>query len=176
VVVPVGGKPVPCDVRVIAATHRAPPELIAGGTFREDLYYRLNVVPVAPLRDRRSDTLALAAHFLRQAAGQNAVKELTDAAVVKLRDHNWPGNVRELRNVIERANVLIRGNIVDAGDLDLMIDGERLFPEDLLEGNLPTAVARLEQAMIQFKELGGVRRQSCRSRAAAQHQLAAALR
>ena len=101
VVTPVGGRPVAVDVRIIAATHRDLPDLVAHGRFREDLYYRLNVVPiaVAPLRERLADILPLAERFLRLVAGQGAPKQLTAAAAARLLAHPWPGNVRELRNL-----------------------------------------------------------------------------
>ncbi len=94
------------DVRVLAATHRDLDQLVRDGKFREDLYYRLNVVPlqVQPLRDRREDIVPLARMFLARLASEvGAVPELGADAVRALKDHAWPGNVRELRNVIERA-------------------------------------------------------------------------
>ena len=99
-------KPRRVDVRVIAATHRQLAELVRDGRFREDLYYRLNVVPIVvpPLRERKEDILALARLFIaRLAPDSNAPPELGGDAVHALRQHHWPGNVRELRNVLERA-------------------------------------------------------------------------
>ncbi|HYJ09479.1 MAG TPA: sigma 54-interacting transcriptional regulator, partial [Polyangiaceae bacterium] len=99
-------KPRRVDVRVLAATHRDLDRLVRDGRFREDLYYRLNVVPlhVAPLRERREDIGALARMFIaRLAPDPNLPPELGADAVQALRAHSWPGNVRELRNVIERA-------------------------------------------------------------------------
>jgi DNA-binding NtrC family response regulator len=152
IVTPVGGKPVGVYARVIAATHRDLPGMVAAGRFREDLYYRLNVVPIAlpPLRERREDILVLAEHFLRLAARNGTPKRLTASAVRRLADSSWPGNVRELKNAIERVNVLVRGEVIDATDLDVL---DRAIPSlsqsDLLDGDLPTAVAKLERAMIQ---------------------------
>src|SRR5437764_23922 len=96
-------KAVKVDVRVIAATNRKLETAVAGGKFRADLYYRLNVVPLQlpPLRERREDVPALAAHFLR---GKN--RRLSPQALDALRRHSWPGNVRELQNLIERLTVL----------------------------------------------------------------------
>jgi transcriptional regulator with PAS, ATPase and Fis domain len=94
------------QVRVVAATHRDLRRLVLEGRFREDLYYRLNVVPlhVPPLRQRREDVLALARVFLRRLTPAGCeTPELGSDAVARLNRHNWPGNVRELRNVIERA-------------------------------------------------------------------------
>jgi DNA-binding NtrC family response regulator len=152
IVTPVGGKAVDIHARVIAATHRDLPALVAAGRFREDLYYRLNVVPIAlpPLRERREDILPLAEHFLQLAARNGITKQLTSTAARRLTDGYWPGNVRELRNAIERANVLVRGEIIDATDLDIL---DRALPSlsqnDLLDDDLPTAVAKLEKAMIE---------------------------
>ena len=148
VVAPVGGRPVAVAVRVVAATHRDLPAMVAEGTFREDLYYRLNVVPIAlpPLRERLADILPLAEHFLTGAG--LASKRLTAAAAARLLGHAWPGNVRELRNVIERAGVLVRGDVIDASDLDLPATARRTESVDWLAGDLPGAVARLEAAMI----------------------------
>src|SRR6266404_2612931 len=105
-VTPVGGKPVRSLARVIAATHRDLSKLVASGQFREDLYYRLNVLPIAipPLRERRSDITPLAEHFLALSCSAGRPhKQLSPAAADKLCGYHWPGNVRELRNVIERA-------------------------------------------------------------------------
>jgi two-component system NtrC family response regulator len=149
VVTPVGGRPTPVDARVVAATHRDLPGLTAQGGFREDLYHRLNVVPVVlpPLRDRQVDILPLAEHFLRSAAGESGPKRLTDAAATHLLRHPWPGNVRELRNAIERASILVRADVIDADDLDLAPTGTEQT-SDPPGGDLPAAVARLEEAMI----------------------------
>jgi transcriptional regulator with PAS, ATPase and Fis domain len=99
-------KPRRVDVRVLAATHRDLGRLVREGRFREDLYYRLNVVPlhVPPLRQRPEDVLALARMFLRRLTPEGSdAPDLASDAVSALRAHSWPGNVRELRNVMERA-------------------------------------------------------------------------
>jgi len=98
-------RPLRVDVRVLAATHRNLSELVRAGTFREDLYYRLQVVPihVPPLRERREDVPVLARHFLREQTRHGEPPVLAPDAVAALSAHSWPGNVRELRNVIERA-------------------------------------------------------------------------
>ena len=104
------------DVRVIAATNASLEDLVAGGEFREDLYYRLNVVPIVlpPLRERRDDIPLLAQFFLRRYAQQNncVVPELSATVVDGLRSHDWPGNVRELENTLERLSVLSDGGPV----------------------------------------------------------------
>src|SRR6516165_6689029 len=111
------------DVRVIAATNQDLRAALEQGTFREDLYYRLNVVPIniPPLRDHKQDIPFLAEHFLRKLAPDagREVDRITDAAMEKLVAYHWPGNVRELENVIERALVLARGNELDVEDIKL---------------------------------------------------------
>ena len=127
------------------------PNLVADGAFREDLYYRLNVVPIVlpPLRERREDILPLAEHFLRCEVGHGAAKRLSASASTLLLEHSWPGNVRELRNVIARACVLVRGEMIEATDIDIAHPGGQIPSRDeLLDGDLPSAVAKLEAAMI----------------------------
>jgi transcriptional regulator with PAS, ATPase and Fis domain len=106
------------DVRVIAATNASLEKLVAEGEFREDLYYRLNVVPIVlpPLRERRDDIPMLAHYFLRRYAEQNkcTVPELTPPMIEGLKAHDWPGNVRELENTLERLIVLSDGGPVTA--------------------------------------------------------------
>ena len=151
VVMPVGGKPSRFSARLIAATHRDLRGHVANGTFREDLYYRLSVVPIElpPLRERREDILPLAQAFLERAGWQRKPKRLSDAASQVLLAHDWPGNVRELRNMVERACVLVRGETIDAADLNMwQLPKQTLTRGDLLEGDLPSAVAKLEAAMI----------------------------
>jgi DNA-binding NtrC family response regulator len=153
IVTPVGGKAVAVSVRVVAATHRDLESLIATGAFREDLFYRLNVVPipVPPLRERLADILPLAEHFLRLAARGLTPKRLSARAASRLLAHSWPGNVRELRNAIERADVLVRDGVIDVDDLELgraeRGDAETL-PAHWQDADLPTALAQLERAMI----------------------------
>ncbi len=122
VVRPVGGdEAVPFDTRVIAATNRDLVEAIAQGTFREDLYYRLNVVQIdlPPLRARGNDVLMLAQRFIERFAERHgvSVRGLTPEAAEQLLRHPWPGNVRELMNAIERAVALARDELIDIADL-----------------------------------------------------------
>ncbi len=112
-----GSTPIRVDVRIVAATNKNLHALIAENRFREDLYYRLNVVPVPlpPLRDRQDDIPLLARHFLEQAAQEGLPrKTLTDDAATLLSTYSWPGNVRELQNLMQRLAVLARENVVDA--------------------------------------------------------------
>ena len=119
---PLGGtRPVKIDIRVIAATNRDMAIEIRDGRFREDLFYRLNVVAVTlpPLRDRREDILPLAEHFLGQYTEKNRrlIKRFTPRSVDLLMRHPWPGNVRELENAVERAVILCRGDAIAPDDL-----------------------------------------------------------
>jgi transcriptional regulator with GAF, ATPase, and Fis domain len=113
------------DVRIIAATNQDLRAALEQGTFREDLYYRLNVVPInlPPLRERPEDIPFLAEHFVRKLAGQSGsrVQSITDEAIRKLMGYHWPGNVRELENVIERSLVLCTSDRLDAADIRLDI-------------------------------------------------------
>jgi DNA-binding NtrC family response regulator len=137
-----GSEPRSVEVRVVAATNRVVREEIAAGRFREDLYFRLNVIPIrlAPLRERREDILPLARHFLAR-HGREAGRRLTFGTEAEevLAAHPWPGNVRELENAVERAVVLARG--------------EQVTPEDLLLeerlGAPPTADASLQDCLDQ---------------------------
>ena len=119
-----GQRPVKVDVRVLSATSRDLAEEIAAGRFREDLYYRLNVVPVKlpSLRERREDIPELVGHFMARYAGERrmAVPEMSKDALAALQAHDWPGNVRQLRNIIERTLILAPGDRVDCIEVDLL--------------------------------------------------------
>ncbi|MEN6627891.1 MAG: sigma-54 dependent transcriptional regulator [Candidatus Sumerlaeia bacterium] len=120
----VGGlKQIPVDIRIIAATNRDLTAEMKSGHFREDLYYRLNVIriEIPPLADRVEDIEPLARHFMNR-IGRRMMRPditLTPAAMNALKAYNWPGNIRELENVLERAVVLSRGPLIDVGDLTL---------------------------------------------------------
>ncbi len=161
-VTPVGGKPVAVDVRVLAATHRDLPSEIRAGRFREDLYWRLGVVPLSlpPLRERRDDIVKLAEYFLARGAGR--ARGLTEAAGLLLRNHPWPGNVRELRNAIERVAALARNPVVDVDDFAFLV-GAQVRPPEATE-TMPEAVARLETEMIRraIATSGGNRAEAAR--------------
>jgi two-component system NtrC family response regulator len=149
VITPLGGKPVAIDVRILAATHRDLAQAVREGRFREDLFYRLGVVPVAlpPLRERLADIVPLAEHFL----ALSGPKRLSGAAAARLLAHAWPGNVRELRNAMERVAALARRPVIGAEDLaflDAPAPAAAIDTADWLDGTLPDAVARLETEMI----------------------------
>jgi two-component system response regulator HydG len=121
------------DVRVIAATHRDLPALVREGRFREDLYFRLNVLPlvVPPLRERREDIPALALHFLevaRQRAARSPVRSINEEALRTLTAAPWPGNVRELASAIERAVVFSSGETLDLQHMSAIPPGDASVP------------------------------------------------
>jgi two-component system nitrogen regulation response regulator NtrX len=123
-----GAKPIQVDVRVLAATNKDLEEEIKGGRFREDLYYRLNVIPlhVPPLRERREDIPMLVRHFVEANAREANMRprQFTDEALDRLQRMDWPGNVRELRNTVERLLILSGGSTVAADDVDLLVGGK----------------------------------------------------
>jgi len=151
------------DVRIVAATNQDLAALVRERRFREDLYYRLNVISLVapPLRDRREDIPYLAQHFLRIYAAKNnrKLEGLSDDAIRCLEAHAWPGNVRELENVIERAVILARGTIIDVKDLpeniakNLSILVVRPAPseeggETYLQVRVGTPLAEVEQRLL----------------------------
>jgi two-component system nitrogen regulation response regulator GlnG len=120
-----GNQPIKVDVRVIAATHRALEQAVAAREFREDLFYRLNVVRlhIPTLRERAEDIPLLVNYFLKKFAQtqDRAPKSISPAAVELLQKFNWPGNVRELENIIQRATVMAKGDVILPGDLPPLI-------------------------------------------------------
>jgi len=160
-VVPVGGtQPTKVDVRMIAATNASLDSMVAGGRFREDLYYRLNVVPIAipPLRDRKGDILLLARQFLEQYGGPG--RRFSEEAVQLMQDHEWPGNVRELENAVERAVIISEGEAIQADDLPARLTEP---PEERLgalsEERLTPPLEAIERAYIKWvlDQSGGVK-------------------
>ena len=164
VVTPVGGRPAPIDIRVVAATHHDLDAEVRRGLFRQDLFYRLNVIPIhlPPLRDRIADIVPLAEHFLAAAGGPVLGPE---AAAVLVRSA-WPGNVRELRNAMSRAAVLVRGPRLRAADLAFLADPSDAARTsfDWPDEDLPTATARLETMLIRraMDRAGGNRTEAAR--------------
>jgi transcriptional regulator with PAS, ATPase and Fis domain len=155
---PVGAvDPIRSDVRVVAATNADLPRLVSEGRFREDLYYRLCVIPLnlPPLRARPGDLKLLAEHFLKQHAPRGQRVLLTPAGMKAIEDHAWPGNVRELRNVIFRALLLRKGQHIDASDLsfDPRPDQPRASASGELECTpgmtLEAQLARAERLIIE---------------------------
>ena len=156
VVVRVGGStPIPTDTRVIAATNQNLAELVRQKKFREDLFFRLNVVTIdmPPLRERDDDVVILAEHFLATFAANTGRKtpKLTAAAKKRLRNHSWPGNVRELRNMMERLAYLSTEDKIDADELAFILtpdhaSGDSDFPVDMA---LPDATREFQTIYIQ---------------------------
>jgi DNA-binding NtrC family response regulator len=114
-------QPINVDVRVIAATHRNLKTAIADGSFREDLYYRLNVFPIAmpPLRERKDDILMLVEYFVQRYAKKagKSIRTIEKKTLERLRAYDWPGNIRELQNVIERSVILSPGEIFSVDEV-----------------------------------------------------------
>lgn len=125
------------DVRVISATHRELWDAVKEGDFREDLYYRLNVVSlrIPPLRERREDIPILAEHFLKVFAEEDSSepKTLSDKAMSLLTRHVWPGNVRELLNTLKRASVLASDRVIHAADLGLSMEGTEAAADETFD-------------------------------------------
>lgn len=145
-VCPIGGRQEqPVDVRVIAATHRNLAQMVERGTFRLDLYHRLNsvVLKIPTLRERREEIHPLAEHFIEKLAGGARI-QLSSAASARLLAYHWPGNVRELRNVIERAVALCDGAVIWEHDLPQHIQGS------VCEGTFeaPPSAADVQRAMV----------------------------
>jgi DNA-binding NtrC family response regulator len=140
------------DVRVLAATNRDPLRAIEEGKLREDLYYRLNVVPIMlpPLRERAEDVPLLVQHFVREFDSKHrlTIEGATDEAMAMLKAYSWPGNVRELRNVIERSVVLSKGDWIEEKDLPPYIRDPSLRPEKLVFAVGETTVADAERELI----------------------------
>jgi len=147
VVEPVGGTgSVKVDVRVIAATNKDLTTEIRGGRFREDLYFRLNVIPifVPPLRDRESDVMLLADHFIAELAKEygRRPKRVDSGAAAGLRAYRWPGNVRELHNVIERLMIMVPGDTIGITDLAFLDGSASLIATEPGAPPMPLAEAR----------------------------------
>ncbi len=143
----VGGRtPIKTDVRIVAATHRDLRQLIVEGTFREDLYFRLNVVPIRipALRDRSDDIEELTRFFLRKASGADLPeKTLSKQAVACLKRHTWPGNVRELENLMQRLTVMTNEDVI-SGELieDELADNNKSASPTSMDGGLVGSVER----------------------------------
>jgi two-component system, NtrC family, nitrogen regulation response regulator NtrX len=154
-----GSKSIRVDVRVIAATNKNLEAEIQAGNFREDLYYRLNVVPieVPPLRNRREDIRMLVVHFTEETAQRNRVgaKTFDEEALARLQAMDWPGNIRELRNTVERLLILSPGETVRAADVSSLVQGGR--SDGSLGGELLAAESfsdfkdRAEEVFIRHK-------------------------
>jgi two-component system response regulator HydG len=145
-----GEETIAVDVRILAATNKDLLREVKNGHFREDLYYRLNVIPIdlPPLRERRNDIPLLARHFLRRFAGEQGkrIEEFSPEAMRLLLDYFWPGNVRELENSIEHATVLAKGRQIDASDLPGALHATTSLAQT---GRHPTTMAEHEKELLQ---------------------------
>lgn len=173
---PVGGiKPKRVSVRVVAATHRNLEEMISQGKFREDLFYRLNVVPLRmpPLRERQGDIPLLAQYFLDKFSGSSGNKRLTQRALAALERYHWPGNIRQLENEIQRAVLLCSDKPeIDLEDLSTNVrvgavapaksKADTPTPEN--QADLKEAIERLEKTMIEeaLAKTGGNKSEAAR--------------
>jgi two-component system response regulator PilR (NtrC family) len=133
----------PVDVRILSATHRDLAGLVERGSFREDLFYRINVIELAvpPLRERGEDILLLARAFLARNAGAGVTTRMTAAAQTALLGHHFPGNVRELENILERAQTLCGDEVIDVDDIQLRNPAERDSATPAVSAPGPAAVA-----------------------------------
>jgi two-component system nitrogen regulation response regulator NtrX len=140
-----GNKTIEVDVRVIAATNKDLQEEMSSGKFREDLFFRLNVLPfhVPPLRERKDDIPRLCKHFLHHFCGKESreIKTISESALNSLMEYNWPGNVRELKNLIERLVIMTPTNEINVPDLPLAIiqKDQRNKSQSMITPDLPTS-------------------------------------
>ena len=148
-----GAETVQVDVRLIAATNQNLTELVAAGTFREDLYYRVNVFPieVPPLRERKEDIPLLAAHFAASFAPGTGkeTRDVASSALEVLLGYDWPGNVRELENAVERAMILAEGHEITAQDFSFLVPAGTPRSEKQAEGKLPQLLDNIERRQLQ---------------------------
>jgi len=154
-----GTRQIQVDVRLVAATHRDLEAMVRAGEFRDDLFFRLNVVAIGlpPLRERREDVPLLVDQFLRRFASEGKARSVSREAMDLLLKHDYPGNVRELENLVHRAIVLARGDVVTTADLPLHLGG--LKPEEkAADAGLPQRVEAFERALIHeaLQKSGGV--------------------
>jgi len=155
-VTPIGGtQPTPINIRLVTATNRNLRDMVAEGTFREDLFFRLNIIPVdlPPLRERSGDIPLLVAHAVRRCSDElgKDIKNVTAGAMQVLQSYSFPGNVRELENIIERAVVLAMDNLITPDDLELNLGGkEPLMLPDYT--TIPLNVEELKEAKRHLRE------------------------
>jgi DNA-binding NtrC family response regulator len=161
-----GSEEVRVDARVIAATHVNLQQAVADGKFRDDLFYRLNVIEIRipPLRERREDIPLLASHFLERLSHElgKEVGGFSEGALKLLMDHNWPGNVRELENAVERAMVTCRGNVLSEEDFTFLTQNGTMKPWSIPAGmtlqemEKQLIIATLRRTDGNIKEAAGV--------------------
>jgi DNA-binding NtrC family response regulator len=181
-VVPVGEvQAVPVDVRLVAATHRDLSGMVRRGEFREDLFYRLNVVclEVPPLRDRVEDVVALAEHFLARLAGlyDEPVKRLSAEAETALAAYRWPGNVRELQNAVEHACAFCTGSAIERSDLPAaLVDKDDAPPPSCFASIIPLKEAERLLIARALEAAGGNQARAARLLHVERHRLSRKIR
>ena len=154
-----GTKTIKADVRVIATTNQKLEKNVREGKFREDLYYRLNVIPIflPSLRERKEDIPLLAHHFLRKYNQQNGAKieSISSQSLALMQDYNWPGNIRELENIIERAVVMTEGKVILPEYLSLKVSSE----EEIISRSEKMTLEEMEKRLIEntLQKMGGNR-------------------
>jgi two-component system response regulator HydG len=168
-----GEETIPVDVRIIAATNSSAENLLASGTFREDLFYRLHVVPITipPLRERRADIPVLVHHFITKLRDRtrSPVRGVGEGALALLLQYSWPGNVRELENVVEQALVLAEGEVLQTTDLPHLTEngeGGSAATGPLPEGklDLTRVVEGVEEKLLRqaLSQAAGVKAEAAR--------------
>ncbi len=169
-----GNTSIKVDIRLIAATNRDLEERITAGLFREDLFYRLNVVPLflPPLRQRKDDILFLAGHFIKRFSARSgrAISGLTPKAKDMLMRYPWPGNIRELENTIERAVVLCRGDVIDVDSLGGIVaeaiqgsaESQSLNLAEIEKETIIKAIKKADGKLAQAATLLGIHRNTLR--------------
>jgi PAS domain S-box-containing protein len=159
-------RPIPVRARIITATNRDLPELVSRGQFRQDLYYRINVIPISipPLRERREDIALLASHFFRRSQMKSGkrVRGISREAMDRITRHPWPGNVRELRSAFEYALVACKTDMIEARDLpaDIFSRPEVCLPGEVAGGSIDDI--KRERLRKALQEAGGNRSEAAR--------------
>ncbi len=154
---PVGdNRTIKCDIRIIAATNRKLADEVARGTFREDLYYRLNVIELGlpALRERPEDIVVLVEHFYRESlamSGRNDIEGFDTDAIEAMLEHDWPGNIRELENVIQRAVLLAPGPVIRRQDIPANLQGPRSAGSSTMPAQLPDEGINLREVIEEFE-------------------------
>ncbi len=151
-----GTKLLKVDVRVLAASNKDLIKEIEKGMFREDLFYRLNVVPiiVPPLRERREDVSLLIRHFMKVHAEEQGLrmKDISPDAMIVFQQYDWPGNIRELRNLIERLMIMVPGPVIEAGQASLSLQARPLGPTSQAATSTPTATPLFTQSYDSLRD------------------------
>jgi Nif-specific regulatory protein len=146
-----GNRTVTVDIRIVAATNKNLAEMVTNGTFRQDLYFRLNVFPlvVPPLRDRGSDIITLAEHFVSRFADETGkrIQRITTPALNMLMNYHWPGNVRELENVVQRAVILSEDDAIHGYHLPMSLQSP-VFSQGDIKNGLEAKLAIIEYEML----------------------------